>query len=174
VEAEPVAQRRIEILDLTVGGRVVTVIEFLSPTNKLAGDGRDQYRAKQQECRQAGVNLVEIDLTRTGRRELLAHRWVQARRHDSTYQVSVWRAAWPSRCALYPVRLRDRLPAILVPLRPTDVDVVLDIGSVVDAAYADARYDRTIDYRQPPEPPLEGEDAAWTEGLLRPRGGGDA
>ncbi|HEY3245089.1 MAG TPA: DUF4058 family protein, partial [Phycisphaerae bacterium] len=109
VEAEPITERYLEILDLTTGGRVITVIEFVSPTNKFPGDGRDKYQQKQQECRDAGVNLVEIDLTRSGHRQLLVHRWAGARQHESTYQVSVWRSAWASRCELYPIRLQDRL-----------------------------------------------------------------
>jgi hypothetical protein len=48
------------------GNRIVTVIEFLSPTNKVRGPGQDEYLKKQSELRQGGVNLVEIDLVRSG------------------------------------------------------------------------------------------------------------
>lgn len=143
------------------------MIEFVSPTNKFAGDGRRKYQEKQQECRDAGVNLVEIDLTRSGRRELLVHRWAGARQHESTYQVSVWRAAWASQCELYLLRLQDCLPAIRIPLRPTDADALLDLQSLIDAAYEASRYDRTTDYRRPCEPPLEGDEAAWADELLK-------
>ncbi len=165
LESAPVVQRFIEILDLTTGGRVITVIEFLSPSNKLPGDGRDQYKRKQQECRHGGVNLVEIDLTRSGRRELLAHAWVQSRKYETTYQASVWRANHPGRCELYPMKLRDRLPAIRIPLRPADADAALDIQSLVDSVYSSSRYDRTTNYRQPCDPPLTDEDAAWALSL---------
>lgn len=163
-------QRYIDILDLSTGGRVITTIEFLSPSNKLAGDGLEQYQKKQLECRDAGVNLVEIDLTRAGRRQLLAHRWAGTRQHDSTWQISVWRAAWPARCELYPAQLRDPLPVIRIPLRPTDPDVLLDLGAIVRAAYAAARYDRTTDYRRPCEPPLAGEEAEWADQTLKAAG----
>ena len=83
-EAEAFAQRFIEIIDLSTGGRVITVIEFVSPANKTSGDGLEKFRQKQSECRGAGVNLVEIDLTRGGQRQLLAHRWHDARQYDST------------------------------------------------------------------------------------------
>ena len=43
IEREPASQGYIEIVDTEAGNRVVTVIEFLSPTNKLPGDGQDQY-----------------------------------------------------------------------------------------------------------------------------------
>jgi len=170
VEAEPITERFIEIIDLTTGGRVVTVIEFVSPTNKLSGDGREKYQKTQLECRDGRVSLVEVDLTRDGRRELLAHRWAGARRYDSTYQVSVWRASWGTRCELYPIPLRDRLPAIRIPLRPTDADVALDLQTLVDTAYATARYDRTTDYGPDPEPPLQGDEQAWADQLLKAAG----
>ena len=150
VESEPIVQRFLEIVDASTGGRVITVIEFVSPANKTAGDGREKYRQKQSECRCAGVNLVEIDLTRQGLRQLLAHRWCDARQYDSTYQGSIWRAAASYRVELYPLRLADRLPALGVPLRPSDADVVLDLQSLVNSVYSAARYDRTTDYRARP------------------------
>ncbi len=155
-ESEPVVQRFLEIIDLSTGGRTITVIEFLCPANKVPGDGLEKYKQKQSECRGAGVNLVEIDLTRAGYRQLLAHRWHEARQHDSTYQASIWRAPAAFRVELYPLRLAVRLPTLGIPLRPSDADAVLDLQSLVDAVYAASRYDRTTDYRASPDPPLEG------------------
>jgi len=65
---EPVQQGFIEIIDLKSGRRVVTVIEIISPSNKVPGPGRDLYVKKQEELRQGGVSMVEIDLNRTGSR----------------------------------------------------------------------------------------------------------
>ena len=62
-----------------------------------------------------------------------------------------------------------RLPSIRVPLRPTDADVRLDLQSLVDRCYANGRYD-DLDYRAEPNPPLEAEDAAWTDAMLRVKG----
>ena len=59
-------QGYIEIIDIKSGRRVVTVIEILSPSNKVAGPGRDLYLKKQEELREGGVSLVEINLNRTG------------------------------------------------------------------------------------------------------------
>ena len=42
------------------------MIEILSPSNKVPGPGRDLYLKKQEELRQGGVSLVEINLNRTG------------------------------------------------------------------------------------------------------------
>ena len=67
---EPVRQGFIEIIDIKSGRRVVTVIEVLSPSNKVSGRGRDLYLKKQEELRAGGVSLVEIDLLRAGTRVL--------------------------------------------------------------------------------------------------------
>jgi hypothetical protein len=164
--SEPITQRFIEIIDRSTGGRVITAIEFVSPSNKVAGDGLEQYRQKQEECYNAKVSLVEIDLTRVGLRRLLCHRWARARQYESTYQISAWRASSPLGVDLYPISLRQRLPEISIPLRPHDADVKLDLQAVLDACYADARYDRSVDYRQPLDPPLDEPDAAWVRSLL--------
>jgi hypothetical protein len=65
---EPLTESYLEIVDVTSGNRVITAIEFLSPTNKTAGDGNELYVQKQREYRAARVSLVEIDLTRQGNR----------------------------------------------------------------------------------------------------------
>ena len=170
VLSEPISERYLQIIDPATGGRVITVIEFVSPTNKLPGDGRRQFVQKQEECYNAKVNLVEIDLTRRGDRKLLCHRWARAREFDATYQVSSWRAAWGSEVELYPISLRQRLPAIAIPLRPEDRVAVLDLQAIFHECYADARYDRTTNYREPCDPPLEGDDAVWADQLLRGAG----
>src|SRR5439155_20452495 len=48
---------------------LVTVIEVLSPTNKLPGsDGSREYAHKRERLLESHVNLVEIDLLRGGQR----------------------------------------------------------------------------------------------------------
>ena len=165
------SQRFIEILDLATGGRVVTVIEFLSPSNKTPGEGLEKYRQKQQECRAGGVKPGRHRRhPREGRRQLLAHQWVRARRYDSTYQVSVCRAA-PTLPVRHVPRPPSRPPARHPnPAAQADPDAVLDLQSVVDSAYAASRYDRTTDYRQPCDPPLSGEEADWADERLKSAG----
>ena len=43
---------------------LVNVIELLSPSNKRAGDDREQYLAKRREILRSPAHLVEIDLLR--------------------------------------------------------------------------------------------------------------
>ena len=51
VEAEPdtATETFLEVIDRASGNRVITVIEFLSPSNKSPGPNREQYLRKQRE-----------------------------------------------------------------------------------------------------------------------------
>src|SRR5437667_169407 len=65
-EPDPVTEPFLEIIDRESGNRVVTVIEFLSPSNKSPGPNRELYLRKQREMCASDANLVEIDLNRFG------------------------------------------------------------------------------------------------------------
>ncbi len=161
VQSDDEIQHFVEIIDPRDGDRVVTFIEFISPSNKQPGDGLAKYQQKQRECHAAAVNLVEIDLTRTPGRENILKLVHLQKRHRETYLASVWRAAThPDEYEFYPLSLRRRLPKIRIPLRPTDADVVLDLQPLVDLAYRNGAYGR-IDYSRPLELPLSADDAAW-------------
>lgn len=166
---EPMTEGVIQIVDVRSGNRVVTVIEVLSPSNKLPGVGQRLYLGKQQECQAGGVNLVEIDLLRGGQ-------WVVSVPLDlipvpdqTPYRVCVWRAAEPLAYEIYPAPLRERLPVIRVPLREDDADVPLDLQTPLNRAYQSGAYDDT-DYSIDPVPSLGPEDAAWADALLRSKG----
>jgi hypothetical protein len=166
---EPLTESCIEIVDVASGHRLVTVIEVLSPANKSSSRGRRLYRKKQRELRKGKVSLVEIDLLRAGRRVLSVPTALIPRSHRSQYQVCVRRGWKVLEVEVYRVALREPLPTIRVPLRPDDVDVPLKLQALIEECYRKGRYD-DLDYKQPPEPPLESEDAAWAEELLKSRG----
>ena len=65
--------------------------------------------------------------------------------------------------------IRSTLPRIPIPLRENDADIVLDLSALVARAYQEGRYDRT-DYTRDCQPPLEAEDAAWADELLKAAG----
>lgn len=88
---EPATETFLEIIDASSGNRVVTVIEVLSPTNKLPGPGQEMYLTKQKEMKQGDVNLVEIDLVRQGDRVTSVPGKQQPAHLQSLYQVCVWR-----------------------------------------------------------------------------------
>jgi hypothetical protein len=166
---EPVSQGYIEIVDAASGNRVVTVIEMVSPSNKVPGQGKELYLKKQSEVIAAGASLVEIDLTRAGHRALAAIMPQIPRRYHTPYLICVTRGWKPGRHEIYPITLRERLPGIRIPLRQSDEDVPLDLQLLVDLAYTNGGYDDT-DYHQPLQPPLDPADAAWVEEWLREKG----
>ncbi len=167
---EPGTETFLNILEAGPGQRLITVIEVLSLSNKLAGPGQRQYRQKQKDLADAGVSLVEIDLLRLGRRLLNvppARIPAQAR---TTYQVCVRKGWQRQQCELYPVPLRGPLPAIPIPLRQKDESVRLDLQAVLEQAYRKGRYYLTINYAEPPDPPLTGKDAKWAQALVKAAG----
>jgi len=169
-EDESAMEAFIEIIDARSGGRVITVIEFISITNKLPGEGRDIYRRKQLELRTAAVSMVEINLLRAGP-PLLSFPLDKLSVKDRTAYHAVVHRGWAGRqYQLYPMPLQQRLPVIGIPLRETDPVVALDIQSLIDRVYKNGAYDVEIDYRQPPRPPLEGEDEQWAAKLLQDAG----
>ena len=67
---------------------------------------------------------------------------------------------------MYPICLRDRLPAIRVPLRPTDADAVVELQALVDQCHERGPY-HLLNYRLDLDPPLPPDEAAWVDQVLR-------
>jgi hypothetical protein len=168
--SEPLTQRHIEIVDQTTGQKVVTAIEFLSPTNKIPREGREHYQRKQREYLDGGVNLVEVDLVRSGRFTLAVPKARLPQSEAATYYISVRRASHPTDAEVYPAPLRERLPTIRIPLRPGDADVPLDVQALIDTCYDHGHYAAKLDYTTRVDPPLSAADAAWAEELLTATG----
>lgn len=166
VTEEPQTESILEITEIGSEHRVITVIEVLSPSNKFPGAGQDLYLQKQTELRRGRVNLVEIDLLRSGKRIAAIPPVMVPPDYRTPYRVCVTRGHQQTKHEIYALPLRQRLPIIRIPLRQTDKDVTLDLQALIDLAYKNGGYD-DIDYRQPAEPPLENDDAAWADELLR-------
>jgi hypothetical protein len=150
----------------TVGnGRLVTVIEVLSPTNKSAGSGRKKYLRKRQRIAETRTSLVEIDLLRGGKPMPLSTRHPV----ESDYRILIGRGASRPGARLYAFGVRQAIPTIPVPLLPGDPEPSLDLNAVLHALYERARFDLRLDYSRPPVPPLAEEDAAWATELLSRR-----
>jgi hypothetical protein len=160
-------ERWIEIRDDV--GRLITVIELLSPTNKLESRERDRYDAKRRMFVSGGANLVEIDLVRQGSSVFPEPIRETMRRAGACYGVCVFRTAQSNGREVYPIRLRERLPAIRVPLRPADDVVLLDLQPLIDQCHERGRYHR-LDYRRDLDPPLAPDDARWLDDRLRGHG----
>lgn len=139
----------------------VTALELLSPANKRPGEERQKYLDKRAAYLQSGVHLVEIDLLRHWPRMPLEGTFPA---YD--YLVMISNADERPICQAWPIRLRQALPIIPVPLLQPDPPVSLDLGEALRTAYAQARYDLRLDYQQPPVPPLTPEDAGWAAELI--------
>ena len=167
VEQDPILERFIRILD--EDGELVTVIEFVSPTNKVP-PGLEKYRDKRGELLGAGVHVVEIDLVRAGDWRALLRPQACPPEAVSPYRAIVRTTGRRPAAYLFPIGLRHRLPDVPIPLRPTDVPVPLPLQALFEAVYNDGRYHQTIDYARPLDPPLDPADAAYADDLLRSAG----
>src|SRR5712692_6277288 len=63
--ADEVEEVFLEVREVTTG-RCVTLLELLSPVNKLTGRGRDTSLEKRTEILRTRTNFVEVDLLRAG------------------------------------------------------------------------------------------------------------
>jgi hypothetical protein len=169
-QGDPVTEPFLEIIDHESGNQIVTVLEFLSPSNKSLGPNREQYLRKQRDILASDTNLVEIDLNRFGTHTLafpLAHLRPKGR---TPYMVCVRRATRRDDAEIYPMPLWERLPRFRIPLRPDDADVPLDLQSLVDQCYGNGGYKGTLNYGIAPDPPLFGAEKDWAEEWLREKG----
>lgn len=158
--SETVEQAHLEVRGVP-SGEVVTVIELLSPANKV-GTGRDEYLKKRDRILHSTTNLVELDLLRGG--EPLPTLTPAPRRH---YRFVISRATRHPYAQLYAFNMQHPLPTFALPLRPKEAEIAVDIGAILRALYARVRFDLALDYTRPAVPPLEAEDAAWADGLIQ-------
>ena len=150
---------------------LITVVEVLSPTNKLSGKGRTQYEEKRLAIAETLTNLVEIDLLRAGEpMPVLRGSALLPRSLAGDYRVLVARGARPRRAELHAIPLRRPLPPFSIPLRPGEREPEISLQSVLDSVYDHGAYRRGLDYRQEPVPPLLPEDAGWADHLLHEHG----
>jgi hypothetical protein len=171
----PVAEIRevfIEIVAIADASLVVTAIEVLSPSNKMANSpGRQLYLDKQRQILQSQTHLIEIDLLRSGDHTVAAPHEELIRWGPWDYLVSLHRGGNKGeRYEVWGIPLRQRLPRIRVPLLGNDPDVVLDLQAVFDRCYEEGAYTRRLDYRHESVPPLAHNEVTWADTVLRQRG----
>ncbi len=153
----------------TATRRLLTGIEFVSPSHKSDSDAREFYLRKRRELRAALVNFVEIDLLRGGKKVVRLPAPLLTRPRGTCYLANVVRAGNPD-YEFYPISLRTRLPRIRIPVRPGEPDVVLDLQAARERVYEAGAYQSRIDYQAEPTPPLCGDDAAWASETLAASG----
>ncbi|MFO0949966.1 MAG: DUF4058 family protein [Isosphaeraceae bacterium] len=144
----------------------MTVIEILSPSNKVSGSrGQASYEQKREQVLNSPTHFIEIDLLREGEADLVRGTAPAARVPDP-------------RVAGVESPPGDGLagPAGATPAGDPgaaeggDADVSLDLQALLMSAYERAGYDLSVDYSGQPEPPLPPEWSAWADRLLKEKG----
>ena len=162
--ADQVGQSYLEVHEVMTS-RVITVMELLSPANKVNDHGREDYMLKRESIFRSQTNLVEIDLLRAGKPLPMRGKRVQ-----SDYRIMISRAAMRPRAYLYTFNLSDAIPSCPLPLMPGDEEPLVELGAILHALYERARYDLSLDYSQPPVPPLHPRDVDWAKTLIKAAG----
>ncbi|MBD2577476.1 DUF4058 family protein [Oscillatoria sp. FACHB-1406] len=156
---EEITERYLEIREVKTG-RVVTVVEVLSPKNKRVGEGRDKYLTKRQKVLNSTTHLVEIDLLRTG------NFMPMAEAIPSHYRILVSRANLRPEAELYPFNVRESMPQFLLPLQSGDEEPVVNLSEILGQVYQEAALDLAIDYSVQPVPALSESDFQWVRSLI--------
>jgi hypothetical protein len=141
---------------------LVTVVELISPTTKY-GDGRGEYMHRRKELRNHSINHFGLDLLRAGSRF-----GFNRPLPPGHYYAFVSRASRPGCTDVFPWSVRSPLPALPIPLRPPDDDVLVSLADPFATAYERGRYWKLIDYmKAPPVPPFASDDAEWVAQTAR-------
>jgi hypothetical protein len=144
--------------------RLVTLVDVVSPSNKLMAVGRQAYLDKRKEGRSAGASLVEIDLVKQGQPML---DYSREGLPDWDFAVTVTRSTQPDRYEIYTATLQKRLPKFRLPLSPDDRDTVLDLQTSFSRAYDQGSFSELINYQRDPAIALDDEDRTWLDVVLK-------
>lgn len=120
---------------------------------------RDQYMAWRTKVLGSPIHFIEIDLLRGGSRPSAN----DAPGADYCALVSRWQQ-WPW-ATVWPMRLRETLPCLPVPLADGVPDASLDLQAALQRVWVGARYDLWI-YEGVPDPLLSSNDAEWARQFL--------
>jgi hypothetical protein len=161
---DEVSENFLEIHEVKTG-KLITIVELLSPVNKLHRQGREDYERKRGYVFHSWTSLVEIDLLRAGEPMPVIGTQVK-----SDYRLLVSRGTQRPRAALIAFSLRQPIPAFTLPLLPGDEEPEVSLNRILHALYRRARFDLRLDYTQPPIPPLLEADRAWARELIEGSG----
>jgi hypothetical protein len=145
-------------------GRLITLLEVISPANKTTSEGRRQYIERRTEVRTMNVHVVEIDLILQGQ-GLIEYAKDSAPTWD--YAVVVTRWTHPDRYEIYSATLPKRLPRFRVPLASDDRDTVLDLQAALARAYDQGDFLKLIDYHRDPATRLSDDNRRWLHDRLK-------
>ncbi len=145
-------------------GRLVTLIDIVSPTNRTTDRGRQAYLERRREARSCGANLVEIDLVLQGTPML---DYTRSGLADWDYAVTVTRATQPERVEIFTATLQKALPRFRLPLLGDDQSTIMDLRTVFARTYDQGNFGNQIDYQRDPPTTVTDQDRVWIDKLLR-------
>jgi hypothetical protein len=161
---DEVSENFLEIHEVKTG-RLITIVELLSPVNKLHKQGREEYERKRGYVFRSWTSLVEVDLLRAGEPMPIIGAQVK-----SDYRLLVSRGTHRPRAVLIAFTLRQPIPAFTLPLLPDDAEPEVTLNDILHDLYRRARFDLRLDYTQPPIPSLSEADRAWAQELIQASG----
>jgi hypothetical protein len=145
-------------------GRLITMVDVVSPANKTTDSGRTAYLEKRREGKAAGASLIEIDLVLQGQPML---DYSRDGLPDWDFAVTVTRATQPDRFEIYTSTLQKKLPRFRLPLASDDRDTVVDLQTAFAQSYDQGGFASKIDYQRDPPVPLSDEDRTWIRNFLK-------
>jgi len=145
-------------------GKLVTLVDVVSPGNRTSDAGRNAYLCTRRDARGVGASLVEIDLVMQGAPMLDFSR---ENLPDWDYAVTVTRATQAERHEIYTSTLQKRLPRFRLPLAADDRDTVLDLHTAFCRCYDQGGFQGKINYQKDPTTRLSDEDRRWIDELLK-------
>ncbi len=154
----------LEIREIATG-KVVTIIEILSPTNKLTKEGRKAYLKKREQILGSDTNLVEIDLIRAGEKMPMI-----SKIGETDYRLLIVRSHRLPSAQLFAFSVRETIPDITIPLQPNEEEIELNLQDLLLEISERARFDLTLNYDLDPVPNLLIQDREWLDILLKEKG----
>jgi len=145
-------------------GRLVTLLDVVSPANKTLSAARTAYLDKRQEAKGAGASIVEIDLVLQGKPTL---EYSRDGLPDWDYAVTVTRCTQPERFEIYTATLQKKLPRFRLPLAADDRDAVLDLQTTFARCFDQGNFAAKIDYGADPVTTLADDDRKWLGDWLK-------
>ena len=127
----------------TLASRRVTVIEFVSPTNKR-GKGLDAFLEKRNNLLAGAVSVVEIDLIRSGDWRRILGRHLCPPEARSLYRATIRVPDEPMAVYLQPIFLRQPLPSARIPLRQGETPIEVELQRLLDQAYHNGRHAKPL------------------------------
>jgi len=144
--------------------KLVTLVDVVSPVNKVRPQGRAAYLETRKQARTQNASVVEIDLILQGQPML---DYSRDGLPEWDYAITVTRCSQPERYEIYTTTLQKRLPRFKIPLAPDDRDTVLDLQATFARCYDQGNFSAQIDYRRDPGIKMTDDKLKWLGEHLR-------